>query len=44
MNEENSNSQDTQDTHDTATYTAIKSLAIPESLMPVKAVSASDKM
>ena len=36
MNEENSNSQDTQDTRDTATYHAVKRLAIPEALRPVK--------
>ena len=39
MNEDNKSSQDvqnTQDTRDTATYQAVKRLAIPESLMPVK--------
>ena len=36
MNEENNNSHDTRDTRDTAIYKAIKRLAIPESLMPVK--------
>lgn len=36
MNEENSNSQDTQDTRDTATYHAVKRLAITEALRPVK--------
>lgn len=36
MNDENNNSPETQDAHDTPTYQAIKRLAIPESLMPVK--------
>lgn len=36
MNQENNNSQETQNAQDTPTYQAIKRLAIPESLMPVK--------
>lgn len=36
MNQENTNSQETQNAQDSPTYQAIKRLAIPESLMPVK--------
>ena len=38
MNDENSKSQETKDVQDTAAYQAIKRLAIPESLMPVKEI------
>ena len=36
MNDKNNNSLEPQNAHDTATYSAIKRLAIPESMMPVK--------
>lgn len=36
MNQENTNSQETQNAQDSPTYQAIKRLAIPDSLMPVK--------
>lgn len=38
MNDENSKSQETKDVQDTPAYQAIKRLAIPESLMPVKEI------